>query len=566
MSLGYKKEGLQINSIAQDTVSSQPGLFLLETRMWVLPVTVMAVGFTLGGKRRCTLLEEFVLKCLASEVPSLKTQQGITALLRLDSIYVQNCLQELLQHRLVIQSTAAGEFIYSLTDLGRETCRGGLMPVPPGKETVYISVNAQFELLGITGQADENSAYPAADWPVFRYCSYRQTHGEFLSADSRADSLVKEQMAAWYGDDWPAIVTEKHEPQFAEERQQVFGEIWVYDVIRQQVLCHVWDFERQTFCEKLAAALTALEAGQRLRQAEQAFYQAVNDQKLVALFGKQRRQDNNTLPRIETFHDTGFFALCRQACSDMDKIILLTVPCIAEISTNETVLEFIRAAINRQGTVFIGGGPGVGADREPEPPPKWENVMQSLIDADSLPGVFLFEIGNVRQQAAVVDSRYCLLDLLPWLFYQGAQCLSKQPVARVFEASFVAEQSDCLQGLFLRQLEQQLLNGYFLDKANGVTWFCALLSLTAHGHIREILAAEAIEKVIAMHSGAFLLKILAVYIAKGEFALGFERLLDWLVQQGDNDAVTEWLAKLYMDSPGAYQKITAIYGKNNIKQ
>ncbi|TWH45819.1 hypothetical protein [Sporomusa sp. KB1] len=149
-----------------------------------------------------------------------------------------------------------------------------------------------------------------------------------------------------------------------------------------------------------------------------------------------------------------------------------------------------------------------------------------------------------------------------WNFDQHAFCPKLEFVLNLLEGEqrFKTVQAAYLQGLFLEKLEAQLLNGYLADEVQCITWFYAMLRLSEHSYIREILAEEAVEKVIAIHSDRMVFKLLAVYVKVDEYEFGFSRLLVWLAgKQESHTKLTYWLEKLRTRNPKAYSKITTTF-------
>ncbi len=552
--MGYDKTCAEINSIAWD-LARQPGMILLETRTWLLPVAVIAVDFIWGGQRRCTLIEQFVLKCIASDLAELATCQGIAGLLRLESVFVERCLAELLRQRLLVQRDVAGQSCFELTEAGREACRTGMLPVTPGQETVVITGNAQYEFLATAKQHLAPVACAGPDWPLFRYYNREEEMAlrpEFMPAGQAAVRLAQTQMAAWHSENWAASVTETLAPRREKDQHQPYGEIWLYDAVQQQVVCHVWDFMRNTFCAQLENVLNSLEAGPRLAQVTPTYNQTAHYHKLLACLGQADR-----IPRqLAMLYGSEFRTVCLEACAAARELILLMVPDISAIAADEAIGQQLQAAVNRQVAIFIGwaGQPG---GREQELPPSlagWQNIT----GPNNLPGVFFLPLHPLSHCELVIDRQYYLGEAPPWLSYQGKTVTGHAVVAKSTAAGFVAEQNARLQGLFLKQLEQQLLTGTLMAADHCLNWFCALLRLREHDYIREMLAEEAVETVLANHSGRTLLTLLTAYCHVGEYGCGFARLLAGLVQQGDNAEIVKWLEKLYLTNPAAYRQIAAL--------
>ena len=556
--MGYNITSEEINSIARD-MARQPGMILLETRTWLLPVAVVAVDFGWGSCRRWNLIEEFVLRCIASGLTELAVCPGIAGLLHLDAVFIERCLAELLRQRLlVVQREIAGQSFYELTEAGLETCRTGRVPVTPGRESVLIICNAQYEFMDTAGRHMEAADYSGPCWPLFRYHNREEElalRQDFIPAGQEAVRTAQTQMTVWHGDNWPDSVTETLAPRREEDQNRPFGEIWLYDAVHKQVFCRVWDFAGKSFCGQLENVLNSLEAKHRLAQVTQTYNQTTRYQSLLACLA----QTGHSPGQLEMLYDREFRTVCLEACADVRELMLLIVPDIAAIAADEEIVQQLRAVTKRQGAVFIGWAGQQPAGRSKETPPAaLPAALQNIAGPDGLPGVFFFSLHPRSNCELVIDRQYYLGEAPPWLSYQDKTVMNNTVVAKSTDTGFVTEQGTWLQGQFLKQLEQQLLTGKLMAADHCLNWFCALLRLREHDYIREMLAEEAVEKVIATHSGRTLLTLLTAYCNLGEFGFGFARLLAGVVQQGDNAEIVKWLEKLYLTNPAAYRRIAAM--------
>lgn len=385
-----EQKSLELDSIAQDVVSAQPGLVLLEAREWTLPAAIFTIAVKVSGYRRCHLVEEFIIKCIGSGLPELKTLPGIAGLLKLDEVLVKECLSLLVRHGLVTASPAGGDVIYDLPE-GKQNCQTTQIPLAFWTE-LRVSVNAQY---GIVEPCRQNADKICLEGepPVFRYCRHQeeQTKREhFQLSREQADYIFAKQGQGVDVEEANLSIAEMVDQQFVQEQQRTYGEIWVYDPSARRVLCRVWDFRNNTFSENLAGVLIELESEQRQQQAQAA---AKNDAAVQAL----------------------------------------------------------------------------------------------------------------------------------------------------------------------KQLEAQLLAGHIADETKCIAWFEALLGLSEHNYIREMLAEEALEQVVAGHSLSTMLKLLGVYVAAEEYQIGFNRLLEFVMRQEDHSDLIQWLEQLYAEHSAAYASITSVY-------
>jgi len=166
--------------------------------------------------------------------------------------------------------------------------------------------------------------------------------------------------------------------------------------------------------------------------------------------------------------------------------------------------------------------------------------------------------GEIWLYDAINNQIFCHV----WNLDQQAFCPKLEFVLNSLEGEqrFKEVQAAYLQGLFLKKLEGQLLNGYLADEGQCITWFYAMLRLSEHRYIREILIEEAVETVIANHSDRTLFKLLAVYVKADKYDFGFSRLLIWLAgKQESHTKLRYWLDKLCTRNPKAHRKITTSF-------
>ncbi|MDF2570115.1 MAG: hypothetical protein K0R55_1719 [Sporomusa sp.] len=540
----------EIDSIAQDIATSQAGLILLETQEWILPVAVISVEFTLSAYRRYNIIEEFIMKCISSGLSDLRSQQGISGLLKLDEFVVGKYLIELLRHHLLIEREVDGRIFYELSSKGQETCRTGLISDIPQQGIAVITSNAQYELIDTCLFISDTPVYTRPDLPVFRYFNQqeeRALRSDFQLTDEEEVYLAKEQIKKMYAADLGDLVIVVSKPQLQQEMYRRFGEIWLYDVIHNQVICRVWDFWQNKFCEKLSFALNSLEAEHRMGQVQKVF------SKDICI--------TPTQPGIlETLYGPSIRKAFLQAFNDVREIMLIVLPCISELVADDEVLACFQDVVSRKGSIYIGWGmvQTISIEEEIAAPALLEK-LQSIVDPEGAPGVFLFYLGNHCNKEVLVDHQYHLLGSLKWLSYRGEHIVQNRVGARISDERNVIEHSARLQGLFLKQLEAQLIEGCTDDELKCITWFYALLGLNEHNYIRETLAEEALEKLMVNYSTHALINLLSVYINTDEYELGFTRLLERFIQKASNTELAQWLEIVYFRNPKAYSIITTNY-------
>lgn len=556
-----EKNPLEIEDIALQIVAKQTGLVLVETREWCLPVAAISVAFMLDGYRRGNLIKEFILKCVASRLAELSSLQGIVDVLKVEAEVVCQYLNELSLCQMIIASEEAGVKNYDLTDKGRELVQNGLLIATTRSGTVVITVNAQYELIDICKQMDANPW--CTDLPVFRHCNQQEEQalrGYFQIDDEEASHIAQAKIKEWYTDDLEEYTANLYQAQRNQEYQLRFGEIWVYDAVNNQVYCHVWNFNQNAFCPTMEFALNSLESKQRLEQV-QAIYN--KDKQLVDLIAKQGCQD--TSPKqpmiLQNLYGADIRNAFLQAFADVQTAMLLIVPWIEELAGDEAVWTCCQELVSRGGIIFIGWGmPETITAEEQLSTIALVEKFQSFVDVEGMPGVLLFYVGNIDNKMLLVDNQYQLRGSLNWLSYCGGQISHNESVVRVVDKNYIMEQSCYLQGLFLKELEKQLMENHLADEGQCITWFYALLKLSEHRYTREILAEEALEKVVANHSIHTLFKLLAVYVKADEYELGFSYMLAWLTAKpASHTKLTYWLEKLRTRNSKAYSKITATY-------
>ncbi|WP_094606397.1 hypothetical protein SPSIL_049400 [Sporomusa silvacetica DSM 10669] len=277
------KKSLEIENIAQRIVAEQAGMVVLETREWQLPVAVIAVEFRLDGYRRYNLIEEFIMKCISCGLAELCSQQGIVGLLRVEEVAVSYYLSELVRCHLLSECEVGGAKNYELTDKGRKVVLSGLFAATPRNGAVVIAVNAQYELIDTCKQLVDNLRRTEQSLPVFRYSNQQEElalRSYFQIEDEDAKSIAQEMIKEWYTGDLEEYKTIMYDAQRKQDSYLRFGEIWMYDVINNQIVCHVWNFDQQAFCPKLEFVLNSLEGEQRFKEVQAAYLQGLFLKKL----------------------------------------------------------------------------------------------------------------------------------------------------------------------------------------------------------------------------------------------------------------------------------------------
>ncbi|CQR71014.1 hypothetical protein SpAn4DRAFT_1992 [Sporomusa ovata] len=280
----FGKKFLEVENIAQHIVAERAGVVLLETREWQLPVAVISVKFWLDGYRRYNFIEEFILKCISCGLAELCSQQGIGNLLRVEEVVVSDYLNELIRCQLLSECVAAGGARnYKLTDKGRKVVANGLFTVTPRNGAVVIAVNAQYELIATCKQLVDNLREQSL--PVFRYSNKQEElalRSYFQIENEEAKGIVQEKIKEWYTADLEEYKTIMYDAQRKQDSCLRFGEIWLYDAIKNQIICHVWNFDQQEFCPKLEFVLNLLEGEQRFKKVQAAYLQGLFLEKLEA--------------------------------------------------------------------------------------------------------------------------------------------------------------------------------------------------------------------------------------------------------------------------------------------
>lgn len=553
-----QKTNASADSIARTLV--KPGIVVLETREWLLPVAVTAVPFTLEGGRNFSPVEEYVMKCIAGPLDELGSQAGIAELLGLSREMVEAVLASLLKWGLLRETQIDGISKYELTESGKESCQNGLVPAVLLSGTVNIALNAQYELIEVYQQLDDINEDSDCSLSVFRYCNHQeeQVLRSYFPPDSQVIySALQAKFKEWYGSGPQEYATSLGHFQNKQDCKLRFAEIWLYDVIYNQAICHVWDFAQQAFSEKLTFALNSLEGHKRLEQVQMAFSK---NKEWTALITKLQG-DQGEPPAIPvSLYGADRHHSLLKAIDDLQEQLLLAVVAVVdldEIATDAEVVKRLRSAVNRGAVIFIGlKSAHTAADKQRTA--AHMSVLQNILDADGLPGVLIFDVEMLDSNMILVDNQYYLLSWLPWITYCSKVPTQYKADVMVCDKSLAKQRSVILQGLFLKQLEKQLLNGCLADEVKCITWFYALLKLSEHSYIREILADEALDKIM-MQPDNILLKLLAVYVKTDKYDFGLERVVLCLTAKPDAyTKLTLWLDKLRTRNHKAYKKITQI--------
>jgi predicted transcriptional regulator len=555
-----RKNCAESEAIAQNLMAEQPGLVLLETREWLLPVAVMAAEYTLEGERDLTLFEKFIIKCIASGLQELSSPEAIAGLLNLEVALVDQHVNNLVRCCLLIESQNDGGRYYKLSALGQEVYLTGKVLTTLHSGNVIVTVNAQYEWLAIWKQGVSSFGDTDSDLPVFRYSNKQEElalRNYYPTDKQEVRHSVEEKIREWYMVQQQEPVIQVYEPRYQHDVKLRLAEFWLYDLVRDQIFCRVWSFAQQAFCSKLEFALTSLEGRQRLDEMQVACNNNKQWTDFIAELRSQAKHGFSTLIE-ESLSGVARHSVLLQAIGDTHKLLFLMMPDCAEIAADAEITKCLRHAVNRGCHIFIGWG----NDREAEQRSAADEVfkrLHNIQDGEGFPGVFTLYVGNQERETVLVDEQW-LLTWLPGLTYQGKQLMQKQVVAQVVDKSWILEQQLVLEGVFLKQLERQLLQNQLTDPIKCVTWFYALLTLCNHNYIREILAEEALAKVMDIHSTQTLFKLLAVYVKVKQYESGFNLLLIRLAAREDSQAkLTYWLDKLRTRNPNAYKKIIPIY-------
>ncbi len=558
----HRRNCAECDSVAQKLVAKEPGLVLLEAREWLLPVAVMAVEYTLEGHRDHNLFEKYIMKCIASGLSELSSPEAIAGLLNLEAALVDKHVNKLVQCCLLIERQNGGDRKYELSALGWEVCQTGKVITTLLSGNAVVTVNAQYEWLDVWRQGVNSVGDTDCKLPLFRYYNKQEELAlrEYYPVDNQEVShSVEEKIREWYLVRQQEPVIHVYEPQYQQDSKLRFAEIWLYDVAHNQIFCRVWNFAQQEFCTKLEFALSSLEGRQRHEQVQAA---CNNNAQWTAFITKLRNQDKPFSASVIEESPFGAYRsnAYRQAIDDTRELLFLLMPDLTEITAAAEIIKCLRNAVNRGCRIFIGWGTAYDIAVEQQlPPAEVLERLHSILDAEGFPGVFTMYIGNQESKTVLVDEQ-CLLTWLPCLSYQGKQLTQNQSVAKVIDKSCIREQQLLLQGLFLNQLERQLLQNQLADSVKCITWFYALLTLNEHSYIREVLADEALTKVMDSHSEQTLFKLLAVYVKANQYEFGLSLLLTRLAAKEDSyTKLTYWLDKLRTRNPKAYSKIIPIY-------
>ncbi|MBP2637305.1 MAG: hypothetical protein H6Q72_3212 [Firmicutes bacterium] len=548
-----------VENIALGLANKEPGLMLLEIREWLLPAAVIGVGFTLEGSRQYSATEEFIMKCMASGLSALGSKAGIAELLNLPAELVAGSIESLCEACLVRECSDGGETRYQLTEAGREVCHTGQLATELFSGTAVIMLNAQYELLDAYKE-ESDSGCADGTLPLFRYYNHQEEQAlrNYFPADNQEVSQsVQGKLQKWYTipqNDYKTVITGLEYKQDCKLR---FAEIWLYDALKNQVFCRVWNFAKQEFCEKLEFALHSLEGRQRFEQLQAAC--SANTPGAAVLKAVQKQENAAAgAPGWEILYGINRRNAWLKALTDLQAVMVLMVPDLGELVADSELIKHLRNAVSRGSVIFVGWGiAGHSAGELQTPAAAAAERLKTILDADGLPGVLPFQVGKLDSHCLLVDSRYCLLDGLPYEQYSGQQTARSQPLIKVLDKQRITEQSVNWQGVLLKQLETQLLSGCLEDEAACFTWFYALLKLSEHRYIREVLADEALAKVMTGHADNMLFKLLLVYVKAESYDFGFSLIVAQLAAKPDSYAkLTYWLDKLRIRNPKAYNKIT----------
>lgn len=535
----------RLSGVMEDCERSEIGVRVLAGRVFRIPYFVISLDVVIQVARRFNVLEEFVMRA-AHEFASPPARMFVAGILGLDPIFV-NSVCDNLQGLGVLQN---GENLICLTEKGRESYRLREVPQPPKRERVTffyseLAWGLTARRLKVISADTDSDLVPASEMAL------ETSDGTKLRPDSKAlssiltlDTIIDACSNAGLGHHLPSSgkrIVGFEQVNVDEVGQAGFGLLIARDSlttseVSDNVVIRVYDLstgQRASSAEEWAenqikSGMLNIEAmlppvseslvPERVSQIEKAFQDQasvkarLNDQVAESASAPIPKPQSEKRTTIELLRNEDIRPRFLQTIRETKRTLRILSPWMNESVVDDSFRSDLVDLAKQRVVTMVGWG--IATDRASEDRAPSQQLLDSLDgikDADNLPAVLVWWVGNQHAKEVVSDRRLHLCGSHNFLSYRGDRRIRGESIYAVSEAAPVQEAADALDDLYAHAAElrwNELMFGIAKAPYNDLvrcclTWattrrtelvYGRLLSLASTG-AREI--ADCIEMLLA---------------------------------------------------------------------
>ena len=234
----------KIDTIPEEIVKKieheQPGNQVISFRFWNMPVEKQRVIFEVSSLRKANILEEFIINILLLDLNGDLTTPIIARIFGLDEIFINSCISELINKNIIDNESFP---IIKLTSFGFDMASKGMIPDKPKAESIEFFMDRKFgvyytKLL----EDDEYGIYP--NYEVIE--KNKKNVKKYISRNFLLN-VSKEMDIDIEDHDKGKMISSFLSVTVVDQKKTLMVEIWLYDVVTEDINCVVWDFSKNMF-------------------------------------------------------------------------------------------------------------------------------------------------------------------------------------------------------------------------------------------------------------------------------------------------------------------------------
>ncbi len=440
------------------------GLQVLSVKERSLSVTEYDINIKIAKGETFDIIEEFILKFASAKLIEPLSLEEISKELGLDIVFIEQYFKNLLQYKAIEDNREK----IKTTELGDKLYQKGMIPLPLEEKKITIYYEPYFQSLYFKNTniklSEDNKLEFSMNLkkekiPVEEVITVEEINKkrELFGIPSYLD----------FSSEITSVKLENNET----ENNVTFFEIWVYDLLLEQVFCRIWDEPAQIYRSDIAEYIS-----------EYHFYdgdniplpkEEIKPDALPKESGHSRKEqyessvkediakvrENTSLPKemsntgVKVLRNAEIKPAFMRELKQAKKNVFIISPWISENVVDSELFKILRDLAKNNVVIHIGWGIARTIQEEDRKPSDLLlKELNSIKDSKGLQTVFVTWLGNHHDKEIIIDDKIHMLGSFNWLSYRGDYLPRGESVYMVRDYELVKNVTKDIKKIFYGKL------------------------------------------------------------------------------------------------------------------
>lgn len=444
----FKQYTEDLNKVTEKIESEMVGLQIVATDSWAYPLEKHCVNYILSSQQKMTILEEFILKVVAQDRKKIANNQSIGTLLGLDPIFIETSVKDLIDKEMIDSN-------FKLTETGLFFFKKSMVPGPSTHEKIEYLFDRIFG--HVYANWIEIDKAPISPHIVEIQAAFTRVtkflNRKFLEKAGQVVGKVVEQPSLG------KVVTKIQALDVGDRVHTLMSEIWIYDVLTDQLICRIWDHARQVFNHELGDYFQRHHSNERKKKFELSFDPLNSDYRKSILLLRDLRQKEVNHERyniIRLYRGSEIKPLLFDCLDKATQQVMIFSPWVSPTVLDRSMLDLFQKMASCNINIALGWGISNQLDQEKPIDPALVKALLSIKNSYGDPKVCLVHVGNGHEKEVVIDNRIHLSGSFNWLSYRGDYKPRGESVYMIQDPEIVQKQKTYWESVFTKSIISNL--------------------------------------------------------------------------------------------------------------